>query len=84
MAWVFDKYLECGKHLRSERNGFIVAEEKFLFRIQTKVSELVKMWGFRRHYALFTNFSAKAHRKLKTSGLLTISFREQAVGFAGF
>ena len=32
---------------------------------------------------MFTNFSAKAHRKLKTSGRQYLSFHEQADGFAG-
>jgi hypothetical protein len=83
VSGVFHKDLERRKDLRPQRDGLIVAEENFLFRVETKVPELVNMCGFGRHHPMFPNFSAKAHRKLKTSGRQYLSFREQADGFAG-
>ena len=46
VSGVFHKDLERRKDLRPQRDGLIVAEENFLFRVETKVSELIKMWGF--------------------------------------
>ena len=42
-----DQHQEDLKRLRGERDGFIAAQEKLLFRVDSKRAELVKVLDFR-------------------------------------